>query len=102
MLELLKIHVGLLHTNHQHGIVYSDLKPIHFQISDWMLKWTDYFLLQNICKQLDTSIIKDSKVGTVNYRIPEVIENISFSRKNGIKIKGKPPNYVCLLGCILY
>lgn len=56
-----------------------------------MLNQTDFFVLQNICNQSDTSIIKDSKVGTLNYRLPEAVKNISSSGKNGIKIKDKPP-----------
>lgn len=91
-----------LHTTYQHGIFHSDLKPFNCLIINRKLKLNDFFVLRALCNQADmTSIIKDSKVGTVNYRLPEATENISSSRKNEIKIKDKPQSDVWSLECIL-
>lgn len=48
------------------------------------------------------SIVKNSKIGTVNYRLPATIDNIFFSNKDEFKIKDNPQSDVWSLECVLY
>ncbi|CAG2115445.1 unnamed protein product, partial [Medioppia subpectinata] len=85
---------------HAKGVVHSDLKPVNFILVAGKLKLID-FGIANAIQANDTSVFKESQIGTINYMAPEALQNRSDIRgKTVIKYNCKAD--VWSLGCILY
>ncbi|CAG2118064.1 unnamed protein product [Medioppia subpectinata] len=85
---------------HAKGVVHSDLKPVNFILVAGKLKLID-FGIANAIQANNTSVFKESQIGTINYMAPEALQNRSDIRgKTVIKYNCKAD--VWSLGCILY
>ena len=91
-------------TIHEAQVVHADLKPANFLFVKGVLKLIDFGIAREV-QDDQTSVIRDSAVGTLNYMAPEAITNqapVTNSSKHNQIVKIAPSTDVWSLGCILY
>jgi serine/threonine protein kinase len=85
-------------------VVHADLKPANFLFVKGVLKLIDFGIAREV-QDDQTSVIRDSAVGTLNYMAPEAITNqavVTNNSKQNQIVKIAPSTDVWSLGCILY
>jgi len=86
---------------HEERIVHGDLKPANFVLVRGMLKLIDFGIAKQI-SQNTTHILRDERLGTLNYMAPEAIGDLSLLADPSVSVKVSRASDTWSLGCILY